>query len=128
MVADADVIIRFLTSDDSEKANRFEKFLLSEKDIFITDVTFAEIYWTLKSFYKFGKNRILLILESLLNTSSVISNKDLLMETISILRKNNLSFIDAYVASFSLLKDDGKILSFDRGFDKLKNITREEPY
>lgn len=127
MVVDADVIIRFLTGDDSEKAHRFEKFLLSERDVFITDVTFAEIYWTLKSFYKFGKNKILLISESLLNTPSVVSNKDLLLETISIMKGNNLSFIDAYVASFSFLKDDGKILSFDRGFDKLKSVAREEP-
>lgn len=127
MVADADVVIRFLTGDDKKKADRFEKFLLSKEDIFITDVTFAEIYWTLKSFYGFGKSKILSILESLLNTSSIVSNKDLLLETISILRKNNLSFIDAYVASFSLLKNDGKILSFDKSFDKLKNVIREEP-
>jgi predicted nucleic acid-binding protein len=127
MVLDTDVVIRFLTNDDPDKARRFEEFIALGKKVYLTDVTFAEIYWTLRSFYKFDKEEILDALDSLINTSSIFSNYDLLEQTIEILKKHNISLIDAYNAAFALLKEKGGILSFDKDFDKVSGITRIEP-
>ncbi|MCG2686363.1 PIN domain-containing protein [Candidatus Parcubacteria bacterium] len=127
MVVDTDVLIRFLTNDDPSKAARFERFLKSGKKLTLTDVTFAEIYWTLKSFYSFPKNKILVALESLINTRSISCHREILRETIQTLKESSVSFIDAYTAAFSRVKSEGKILSFDRGFEKLAGITRVEP-
>ena len=127
MVVDADIIIRFLTNDDPQKALSFQKFLEDGAKVLLTDVTVAEVYWTLKSFYKFSKEKILLNLETLLTLPQIDANKELIIETLSLLKKINVSFIDAYLAVFSCLKNDGKILSFDKGFDKIKSIERIEP-
>jgi len=127
MVIDCDVIVRFLTRDNIKKADRFDKFLHSGKKGKLTDVTFAEIYWLLSSFYKLSKKKILMLLESLIGHSSIVCNKKLLLMTISILKNYNISFVDAYNSSFSLLKDDNKIMSYDRDFDKLPGIKRIEP-
>lgn len=127
MVIDTDVVIRFLTRDDSQKAQRFERFLESGKKGIITDVTFAEIYWTLNSFYKFPKHKILNILEALISYKSISSNKEVLMYVIKILREQTISFIDAYTIAYAAIKNDAKILSFDKGFDKIKEIKRLEP-
>jgi len=127
VVIDADVVIRFFTADDPEKARRFEKFLDSGKKITLTDVTFAEIYWTLRSFYKFPKKRIINALESLINTSSINCNYELLHNTLELLKSKNISLIDAYNAVYAEIKEEREIMSFDRGFDKLPRIKRVEP-
>jgi len=127
MIVDTDVIIRFLTNDDSKKAKSFEHFLNSKQKIILTDVGFAEIYWTLKSFYKFPKGKIIPALNSIISFPSIASNKPLLSQTLNILQNHNISLIDAYNAAYSLINSDSKILSFDKGFDKISPITRQEP-
>lgn len=127
MVLDSDVIVRYLTNDDPAKSRRFEKFLESKEKVVVTDVTFAEVYWTLKSFYKFEKNKILDSLEALINTPLIVSNLKILQNTVSFLRGRNVSFVDAYNASYSIIKDDSRIMSFDKGFDKIPELNRLEP-
>lgn len=127
MVVDTSVIIRFLTGDDKDKAERFRKFIQNKEQIIVTDVVFAEIFWILKSFYKLERNTVVSMLESLLNIPSVVCRRDVLLETLSVLKDCNLSFIDSYLCAFSLIESDGKILSFDKGFNKLKSIKRIEP-
>jgi len=127
MVVDTDVIIRFLTKDDLQKALAFKKFLKSGQKIILIDVTFAEIYWTLKSFYGFSKPKILTGLESLINHSSVSCNRQLLKRTIHMHKQHNISFIDAFTAAYSPINNDQQILSFDQGFDKITEINRQEP-
>lgn len=127
MVVDSDVIIRFLTNDDPQKASRFEKLLKTGQKVVLTDVTFAEIYWTLASFYRFPKEKILGSLEALINHKSIICRKIILAGAIKILRGSNISLIDAYNAAYGFIEGDAKILSFDRGFGKISGITRIEP-
>lgn len=127
MVVDSDVIIRFLTNDDSQKAARFERYLKTGKKIILTDVTFAEIYWTLASFYQFPKEKILSSLGALINHQSIVCRKNILAGAIKILKEYNISLIDAYNAAYTIIDGDAKVLSFDRGLGKIKNLTRVEP-
>jgi len=127
MVIDSDVIIRFFTNDDKKKAARFRKFLMSKKKGYVSDVTVAEIYWTLKLFYRYSKEKIIELIESLIESSSIKCNRKVLRECLRILREKNISFIDAHTAAWSSIKDDGKILSFDRDFDKFSLVKRVEP-
>lgn len=126
MIIDTDVIIRYLTNDDPKKSKRFAKFLQSGQKGQITDVTFAEVYWTCISFYKLDREKVILILESLMNKSAILSNVSVLSRMIDILRDHAISFIDAYESATSLLSDK-TILSFDRDFDKVSGIKRVEP-
>jgi len=127
MIIDTDVVIRYLTGDDESKADRFEKFLNSGEKGFLTDLSLAEIYWTLRSFYNFEKDRVYTALESLINNDSIqCQNYNLLSATISIARDKNISFVDAYNAAFALTKN-GRIMSYDKGYEKVSGITRVEP-
>ena len=127
MVVDSDIIIRFLTNDDLTKAKRFQVKLLSKQKFTLTDVTFAEVYWTLRSFYKFTKTQVIDCLEALIVTSSITCNRDILENTLRLLRSKNISFIDAYTATYATAKENGKVMSYDRGFDKISGLTRFEP-
>lgn len=127
MVIDTDIIVRFLVGDDRGKAERFQQFLNSDQKAVLTDITFAEIFWVLSSFYKFPKEGVLFGLESLIHEKSIFCNRLLLQETIKILRESSLSFIDAYVAAYSLRKSDGRVLSYDKGYDRVLGLRRIEP-
>src|SRR3989338_4086473 len=127
MVVDSDIIIRFLTNDDLAKAKKFQDKLLSKQKFTLTDVTFAEVYWTLRSFYKFTKAKVADCLEALIITPSIACNHDILEEALRLLRSHNISFIDAYTAAYAATKEDGQLMSYDRGFDKIPNISRSEP-
>ena len=127
MVVDSDIIIRFLTNDDLTKARRFQAKLLSKQKFTLTDVTFAEVYWTLRSFYKFTKTQVVDCLEALIITPSITCNRDILENTLRLLRSKNISFIDAYTAAYASSKEDGQIMSYDRDFDKISGLTRSEP-
>jgi len=127
MLVDTDVIIRFLTRDDKVKADRFERFLNEGYEIILTDVTFAEVYWTLCSFYKFSKDTMLAVLESLANKDSILCSREILLSTIKILHNQNVSFIDAYTAARAMDAGDKRILSYDKDFDKIAGVERVEP-
>lgn len=127
MIVDSDVIIRFLTNDDLVKAKKFQDALVSKQKFTLTDVTFAEVYWTLRSFYKFTKPRIINCLQALIIMQSIICDRELLENTLRLLQSRNISFIDAYTAAFAIVKGSGKILSYDRGFDKIPGVSRREP-
>ncbi len=127
MIVDTDILIRFFTNDDPVKALRFERFLRSERKMAVTAVTVAEAYWVLSSFYRFPKMKILDCLESLVGKASIISPKILLLDTVTILRRHNISFVDAFTAAYSLIKHQGRVLSYDKGFAKVKGIRRIEP-
>ena len=90
-------------------------------------MTFAEVYWVLISFYKFDKNKILPLLDSFIGSEAIDCSSEILHRTLTYLRGTNLSFIDGYTAAYSVLNSDSKILSFDKGFDKLKELVRIEP-
>jgi len=128
MVVDASVVIRFLTEDDPKKAQKFSQLLTSNKvKLEITDVTFAEIFWTLKSFYKAEKTKTLDALNSLINEPAVMCNFEILQKTIELLINHNISLIDAYTATWAKKFSQGEVLSYDKDFDKLDSITRLEP-
>ncbi len=117
MVLDSDVLIRYLVRDDLDKANRFKKFLSSGKKIIITDATCAEVYWTL----------LISALESVLNHQSIKCNQALLFACFNTLKNSNISFMDSYEAAYACLYSDCEVMSFDRGFDKIKKVKRVEP-
>ncbi|MFH1896076.1 MAG: PIN domain-containing protein [bacterium] len=128
MVLDTDCVIRLITKDDEKKALKVEKAMRGAKYLVLTDVTFAEIYFVLKSNYSFDRKEIFKVLTGLVNTANVVCNTEVLLKTVDILSAvASSSFVDAYEAAFSLVGNTGKVLSFDRDFDKIRGITRVEP-
>ena len=124
---DANIIIRFLVSDDPNKANRVEKLLANQnnKNI-LADIVVAEIIWVLGSYYQFDKSSILESLKALIHYKSIMCNKTLLESALTIWEKYNISFVDAYLISLAKLKGLD-ICSYDFKFDKVDGVTRQEP-
>ena len=124
---DANIIIRFLVSDDPNKANRVEKLLAGQnnKNILV-DIVVAEIIWVLGSYYQFDKSSIIESLKALIHYKSIVCNKTLLESALTLWEKYNISFIDAYLISVAKLKSLN-IYSYDVKFDKVDGVKRQEP-
>lgn len=125
---DANLIIRYLTLDNPAQAKAAGKLLKGSKvRLVIADVTIAEIIWVLTSIYKYPKQKITSSIRSMLKLKTLKINGGLLNRALSFYEENNISFIDAYLASYSIEQKLDGIYSYDKGLDKIKSIKRFEP-
>jgi len=116
---DTNVFLRFLTNDDPQKAKRaevlFRKAVKGDITLTTSLLVFAEIIWTLESFYKLGKEEIASKVEKILNTPNLeCPEAHLVLMALDLYVRENIDFIDAYHAYF--LKDIAikHIYTYDR--------------
>lgn len=125
-VIDANLILRYLLGDP--EAGKVEKLLRSKNKLLLSDVILAEIVWVLDSYYKWDRSKIVESLISLVRLSSIVCNKFLLTETLTILGKQkSFDFADAYSVALMGMSKIKDIYSFDRDFDKISEVNRLEP-
>lgn len=125
---DTNLIIRFLTSDDLQKAKNVKRMLSSGKTFFLPEVAFAEIVWVLISYYGFEREEIYEKLKSLLSFRKISCNRLVLSQALENYHNfAHLDFVDCYLAALAQEKESNVLYSYDRGFDKVKGIKRLEP-
>ena len=125
---DANVVIRYLTSDDPKKGRRFELLLTTEKGaLILTDVVMAEIVWTLESYYRASRQMISTQLQTLLTASVIEANRPVLIKALSLYATISIDYIDAYLIAYQEVRDIEFIVSYDRDIDKVKTAKRMEP-
>lgn len=122
---DSNIILRYLL-DDPEAAS-VEVLLRSRQKLVLLDIVFAEVIWTLISFYKWDKDRVISLTSGLLNLQSISANRKLLLGSLEFYKKSKIKYTDAYIAASMIEKEEKGIYSFDRDFDKVKGIKRLEP-
>lgn len=125
-VIDANLILRYLLGDP--EAGRVEKLLRSKNKLLLSDVILAEIVWVLDSYYKWDRSKIVESLISLVRLSSIVCNKLLLTETLTILGKQkSFDFADDYSVALMGMSKIKDIYTFDKDFDKILEVNRLEP-
>ena len=125
-VIDANLILRYLLGDP--EAGRVEKLLKSKIKLLLSDVILAETVWVLDSYYKWDRSKIVESLSLLIKLPSIVCNKFLLAETLTILgRQKNFDFADAYSIALMRMSKIRDIYSYDHDFDKIQGVNRLEP-
>lgn len=125
-ILDTNLVLRYLLDDPG--ASKIEKLLKKKEKLLFPDMVFAEIVWTLDSYYSWDRSKIADSLLAFIKLSSIKCNEVLLISSLDIFSKyKRFSFVDSYLVA--LMKEVGvdSIYSFDRGFDKIHGIKREEP-
>ena len=130
---DTNVFLRFLTNDDSAKAKRAEKLfqdaVAGRTQLRTSLLVFAEIVWTLESYYGLPKSEIAEKVSAILNTPNLICNETRLIRlALDFYVQQNVDFIDAYHAFY--LKDEGldQIVTYDRKhFNRVNWLKVVEP-
>jgi len=88
----------------------------------------AEVVWVLSRSYKWSKEKICDNIEFILITPNIrFKDKAILVNAVNVYRGENIGFIDAYNYSYMQYYGVNKIYSFDRDFDRLKDIKRLKP-
>ena len=128
---DTNVLIRFLTSDKTEKFRGvyalFESLEQGDLRVELKLIVLFQVVFVLKSFYSVPREDIAAGMLGILEYKGIIvKEKKIVRRTIELWRGSKLDIVDCYLVA-CLEGDRQNILySYDRDFDKFK-INRKEP-
>ncbi len=114
---DTNVIIRFLVGDHeahlTQSIDIFKQIEIAKLQVEILESVLMEAYLVLTKFYKLPKEEVINDLKTILAFNGVVnSNKPILYETLTIMERKNIDFVDALICAKSKLQGFGR-LSFD---------------
>ena len=125
---DTNVLVRHLTGDPPDMAERATRFLASADDLLLPDLVFAEVAYVLESFYKVPRERVAVILRSVLAFPAIhVVDTDLLHRAVEVYEVDHLDLADAYLVACAERTGVGDIVSFDRSIDRIASVHRIEP-
>ncbi len=131
--ADTNLFLRFLTQDPPDQAVVAEQVLLraaaGEISLMTTPLVFAELAWTLRSFYGHSREEIAQMLLALLNTPGVeVEMSDRLIQAVVWFEEKNVDFINAYHAAWLLEQPFKQVYTFDqKHFRRFEHLQVEVP-
>jgi len=120
---DANVIIRYLTQDDEKlfiKAKEiFDKIISNKIQVIIYDLIIMETFFVLTKFYKLNKEEVIdTLIEIMLLPGIVNLDKKIIIDTLNMIKTNNIDFVDALLCNKSK-QFDYKLISFDKKLNKI---------
>lgn len=129
---DTNVILRHLLADHVEQSPRATDFLrrveMGESQVRTADTVVFEVVFTLQRQYGHPKARIRDAVLPLIELPGVnLPGKRRFRRVFDIYVDLNLSFADAYHAVLMQQSKLDEIVTFDRGFDRVRGIRRVEP-
>ncbi|MCK4826098.1 PIN domain-containing protein [bacterium] len=95
---DTNVLVRYLTADDAQKAEAVEQLLVHARDgevsLITSDIVIAELVWVLSSFYRLEKAIIAELLRAILNTEGFkVDNSDVIEVSLDTYETESIDFI-----------------------------------
>lgn len=125
---DTNILIRHLTGEPPEMAERATAYLAEATELFLADLIVAETVYVLESFYKAPRDQIAAVIRSLLSMRSVIIvDPALLLRAIEVYEFDRLDFSEAYLVACAETTGVGRVASFDRAIDRVTTVERVEP-
>jgi len=130
-LVDTNVLLRFLSGEPPAQAAA-AKNLFAQADagkilLDISPVIVAEAFYTLVSFYGVERKAAAEKLSALLQQPGVkLREASQVLSALKRLQTATVGFADAFLAA-GAAEETLPIASFDRGFDKFKDVTRYEP-
>ena len=119
IVIDTNLLVRYLTDDEPQKAKAVDTLLNSaakgELKILIPSIVIAELVWVLESFYKMMAEDITGLVEAILNTPGVdTQDKSVIKAALTLYRSKKIDLIDAWIIEFARTKGAKRIYTFDK--------------
>ena len=125
---DTNVLVRHVTGDPPELAERATRFLATAEDLLLPDLILAEVAYVLESFYETPRPQVAEILRSVLAFPAIeVVDAELLHRAIEVYDLDRLDFADAYLVASAERTGVAAIVSFDRSIDRVGTVERIEP-
>jgi len=130
-LVDTNVLVRFFTGEPPEMALKTRRLVERADEgeivLVVLPVIVAELIYTLESFYEMERKEVAAKLLSFLQSRGIEAvESSRIMDALKRCRDRNAHFADAYLAA-SAHELEHPVASFDRDFDKFKDIKRIEP-
>ena len=130
-LVDTNVLVRFITGQPPEMAAKARRLIESadrgDVVIEVLPVVVAETVYTLESFYEMERKDVAKTLSHFLRSRGIWPHeKERVLNTLQRFHDQNVGFADAYLAAGGA-ETGLRIASFDRDFEKFKDINRYEP-
>ena len=131
LLLDTNVILRFLTGEPKAQAEAARNLFLSAATgdvvLEVSPVIVAEVCYTLDSFYKVEREEVAVKVSALLSRKGIkVQEAERIFDALRRLKTFNVGFADAYLAAAASI-DSVPVASFDKDFDRFKDIKRFEP-
>ena len=125
---DTNVLVRHLTGDPPETAERATAFLATHAELYLSDLIVAETVYVLESFYKAPREQVAEAMRSLVAMRSMITvDPALLLRALEVYEVERLDFAEAYLVACAESTGIGRVASFDRTIDRVSTVERIEP-
>lgn len=114
---DANVILRFLTKDPPDMADRSARLMgkaeRGEVSLYVSPLVLAEVIWVLKSFYRYTMTAIAHVIISLVSAPGIeVDNRQLIIRAVELARDRNVDFADAHLALHAAERGE-RVCTFD---------------
>ena len=128
---DANVLVRFLVQDDPKQSAAatalFEKSERREVVLVLDALVVAEVVYVLMGPYGRTRTEVVSVLLAIIQNAGVETmDKEVVTDALRRFAAINLDFSDAWMAAHAAQLGHA-VASFDRDFDKFKDIRRFEP-
>lgn len=123
---DTNILVRFITQDDSKQAEIASKFLAKYSDrrsyLFVSNVVVCELIWVLTRAYKYPKRDILDVLEELFSSMEfAFEDINLLFNALVTFEESDAEFPDTLISHIHTQNRCTKTYSFNKTASKLAN-------
>ncbi len=131
---DANVFLRYLTRDDPVKAERcyelFQRLKRKEIQLFTSESVLTEVVYVLssRSLYHQSREQVRALLVPIISLPGLkIQYRRTFLRALDLFAGTNLDFEDTISLSHMERMRIKTIISYDRDFDRFRNIQRREP-
>ena len=125
---DTNVLIRHLTGDPPDLAQRATEFLSNAEELLVPDLIVAEVVYVLESFYEQERPRIAELVRAIIAFPAItVLDQDLLLRAIEVYEIDRIDFAEAYLVASAERSDINVVVSFDRSIDRVGTVHRLEP-
>lgn len=125
---DTNVLVRHLTGDPPDLAERSTAYLRTERELLLTDLVVAETVYVLESFYETPRDQVGEAVRSLVAFDSIVCvDPALLLRAVEVHETDRIDFAEAYLVACAETTGVGTVASFDRSIDRVNTIERVEP-
>ena len=125
---DTNILVRHLTGDPPDMAQRATRYLASERDLLLVDLIVAETVYVLESFYEAPRSQVAAAIRSMVAFESIVCvDPALLLRSLEVYETDRLDFAEAYLVACAETTEIGRVASFDSAIDRVDTVERVEP-
>lgn len=121
---DTNILVRYLTDDDSTQADKVQQFFDSHKEnatFLINHVVLAELDWVLTHVYNYTRQEFLMVIDQIFQTKYIsFQNPAVVNKACSAYVKSKADFSDCYIGVLNEMKGCNTSYTFDK---KASNLT-----